>query len=259
MPTVLQLEDALVALVLELKLFFVVYEARDYNVFVLRLRHDSLSLTRFAWGFDKRAKPFASLTSLLLFKQRIFLYACSFAAVAGKAGFAGCFFAPVTSFTDYITRIAQLMREIILLKENLFYLHRHFQNDIIPIKVHRIFCCVLLSFLISFLFFPARSLFPHVEELFVDKVIVLHVPLLATFPTPPLDLFWVQLVFFRPPSVDAYTCKIEVVFLSFIIIYQGLISNLQLFKLLKIVTISCDLWVVVLYLIFEAFGDLFLG
>ena len=135
----------------------------------------------------------------------------------------------------------------------------------------RCMCCapieikVVLLPLVAISFFPTGAclplvgpLFPLIEEVLVDEVIIIHETLLAPHTPPSLDLFVVYF-FIVTIHVGSNTCEVIIVLFTGILIDQCLVSESQFFENLHVGAVSSNIWIVVFGLIPVCSFDVFRG
>jgi hypothetical protein len=90
-----------------------------------------------------------------------------------------------------------------------------------------------------------RPLFPHIEEVLIDEIIIIHKPLFASFFFSPFHFFWVWVVIVVVALLP-HRIQVLVIIQPLLCIYQSLVSEGQLFVNVPLTIISCDCRIVVL-------------
>ena len=222
MLSILKFVYWLVAFMLVQKFFLILDESWNIYLFFLLLFKETLTIAFLASVFDKVTEALTSIALLFFLEQGIFSNASALARVARGAFYSVILPAAITIRTYHLFLKTYCLYQFWVEKSWL-----QVQDNLCfytcAIKVHG-WCVVwfLMLFAAPLIFFLS-SLFPHVEELLVGIVIIIHKSLLTTFPLAPFNFFWVNvLLLVRPVSTD--WGKVVIILIPRVLVDQSFVS-----------------------------------
>ena len=169
------------------------------NLLLLLLCDESLAMARFTGVFHQVTKSFASITLLLFVKKWVLSNSSTFARVAGRA-FNSIIFTTAIAFRAYYLFIETYRFWKFWIEEGWLEVKNYFSFYVSAIEIHAwSFVCLLMLFTASLLLLLS-SLLPHVEELLISIVIVIHESLLTPFPFAPFNFLWINVFLFMRPT-----------------------------------------------------------
>jgi hypothetical protein len=179
------------ALLLEKQGFVLLDELRYLDFLFYLLSGVTQSITWAATFLDEFAEATASIAFLFFMKERVDFDAFAFAGVALGTDAIFGFALAVAGGADHILLVLYLMATFLLCINNLLNIdiYHNMYISAIPAKwiMIRFFFVLLCLCLMS-------PLFPHIEEVLIDEIIIIHKPLFPSFFFSSFHFFRVWMV-----------------------------------------------------------------
>ena len=155
----------------------------------------------------------------------------------------GCFSCSVTWGTDYILLVIYRIFTILLSIYNFIQLNFNLNFNILSIPSHRVFRYLLRIMLVVSSFLLIGSLFPHIKEILINKIIIIHESLFSSFSFSSFYFFWIGMVVIIT-TLLSNTVQILIVISSLLWVSKRVISHLQLFKDVSLTFVAGNCWIV---------------